>query len=85
MHSIFALRQLVHLDFLSHLTFLLRQVTHDLGFNPELILGEDVDDGEDLWTLFSALWMLGERNIEKFSSVILLLPVLLLSVLFSRN
>lgn len=48
-----AFEQFPHGCFLSHLTFLLRQVTHDRGFSPELGLllpGEFELNDEVLWT-----------------------------------
>jgi hypothetical protein len=66
----FAFTQLVHFGFLSHFTLRRRQVTHDRGFRLELPFGDCWLADDVLWTLLSALWILGERRIPNESSVI---------------
>jgi hypothetical protein len=65
MHSMLALLQFVHLESLSHFTFLRLQVMQDLGLSPFALVEMPVGDG--LCTLFKSLWIVGERMLACFS------------------
>lgn len=68
MHSIPARIQFVHFGFLSQRTLRFLHTTHERGFSPApFVDAADAEDGEDLCTLLSKLWELGEWRTEKLS------------------